>query len=564
MRYIDLPSDLILSDSTRIKTAIELADLLKDNQLYAGEIWKLLCGQDIEVWLRRIGNIIMAEQVKKIRHTKGNSVEKLAKLCSILENEIDYLLVTLVKEMDYVDLFRDIHLSDRLGFICRVNKLEEDKEFIVANGVPSEEYDTINDLCFSSDGKRFAYTAKLGDKWFAVVDGVFGEMFDYVSDFIFSPDSKRFTYAAKVGGKWFAVVDGIRGEAFDYYIRSLIFTSDSKHLSYMGKIADCKWYVMVDGACVTILENTFLPEFFPDGRRFAYYTLLDGEWFVVVDGVRCKLIKETIDEFFFSPDGQRIAYKVREDYSSKNKFILITVDGIKGKDFDEIKEFCFSADSTRFAYAAKSGNKWLVESDGICGEFFDEVNNIKFSPDCKRLAYIAKLDIEYYCVVDNIRGEPYDYLEEIEFSPDSQKIVYKGARLGNNWLIVVDGVKMEVKVDVPQTESSQIPLYFFHYVFSPNSKRFAYKTNAQGKSFVVHDGIKDEPFENVFSMVFSPNSKRLLYIAELGGKCHIILDGLRVSEDFDEIDDLRFSACCNYMEYKYRLGYNIYFRRQKI
>jgi len=73
-----------------------------------------------------------------------------------------------------------------------------------------------------------------------------------------------------------------------------------------------------------------------------------------------------------------------------------------------------------------------------------------------------------------------------------------------------------------------------------------------------------EAFDDIEAIKFSPDSRRYVYQARLEDKWFIILDGFCISEACDKIWWPRFTKRSKYLEYAYRLGNKVYFRRQKI
>jgi roadblock/LC7 domain-containing protein len=112
---------------------------------------------------------------------------------------------------------------------------EDDKRFVVVDGIEGKEYDAIGEgsLIFSPDSQKVAYSAQMSNKWFVVMGGIEGKEYDAIQGLIFCPDSKRVAYAAQVGN-WFVVVDGLEGEQYDEIVTvgggRIIFDSpDSLH-----------------------------------------------------------------------------------------------------------------------------------------------------------------------------------------------------------------------------------------------------------------------------------------------------------------------------------------------
>src|SRR5215471_11061442 len=83
-----------------------------------------------------------------------------------------------------------------------------------------------DDLTVSPDGKRVAYTVKVGEQELVAVNGQQSKPYSAVSEITFSPDSRRLAYAVRIGKKEWVVVDGKQGKPYDAIVRrTIIFES---------------------------------------------------------------------------------------------------------------------------------------------------------------------------------------------------------------------------------------------------------------------------------------------------------------------------------------------------
>jgi hypothetical protein len=116
-------------------------------------------------------------------------------------------------------------------------------------GKPGREYDKIQGIVLSPDGRRYAYHARREGKWFLVVDGEekaelyelkeapsFWEFEYWLEAAVFSPDSRSFaTRALKEKDKWAVAVDGKPGEEFDFVGRPT-FSLDGTRVAYWANL----------------------------------------------------------------------------------------------------------------------------------------------------------------------------------------------------------------------------------------------------------------------------------------------------------------------------------------
>src|SRR5260370_29226627 len=130
----------------------------------------------------------------------------------------------------------------------------------------------------------------------------------------------------------------------------------------------------------------------------------------------------TIDANF-----QHVAYVVKQGTNE-----LMVVDGVKGKEYDNISDhgyMLFSPDGKRFAYVAKHGDRMLVVADGKEGKEYHHIDwSPIFSPDSRRLAYIATIEdksslkarlgfwnLKDFIVGNGVEGKPHPLREDPTF-----------------------------------------------------------------------------------------------------------------------------------------------------
>jgi hypothetical protein len=139
-------------------------------------------------------------QVKDIfcKKAENNKLDYLIEIANVRKN-ISHLVS---QEWSYRNIreYKKIREPERYGFIARkVNN----KEVAVIDGKESAEYDYIDGLTFSFDGRRYGFKARSGNSWVAVIDGREIGKYDYLFRPVFSADGKRFGIIVKNREKWF-------------------------------------------------------------------------------------------------------------------------------------------------------------------------------------------------------------------------------------------------------------------------------------------------------------------------------------------------------------------------
>ena len=322
---------------------------------------------------------------------------------------------------------------------------------------------------------------------------------------VFSPDRKRTAYIVRRDSSMVAVVDGI--EQNEYYDIGMppLFSPDGKRVVYVATRKDDMWMVVLDGVEGKEYDRIErVPVFSSDSKQVLYIAREKGKAFAVANGIEKKKYN-SIYSPVFSPDGKRLAYGVRGSRGSNGKSFMV-LDEVEGKEYSYVARPVFSPDSKRLAYAARHRDKWTIVVDGVEGkERHDMVGSIIFSHDSKRLAYTAERGDQSAArsIVVLVEG------------------IYRTKRGGEMMTVMAEKIQ-------GKTQYQRVWIM----VFSPDSKRLAYKVVEDDHRFIVADGMEQTRYEWVSHPVFSPDSRRLVYSAKRkrGSEHFLVVDGVEMAE----------------------------------
>lgn len=284
----------------------------------------------------------------------------------------------------------------------------------------------------------------------------------------------------------------------------------------------------------------------PDNTMVAYWNQSDKGLSLIVAGPEGKTEGKTYEyarDIVFSPNSTRVAYEAKIG----DKWVAV-IDGSEGKQYDEIYPIVFSPDSKRVAYLAISGNKTAVVVDGE-ENLYDSASGLTFSLDGKHLAYyIVKGGKGTFIVLDGKETEQLG--TNFAFSPDSTRWAYSSinAYIGDPTYIVLDNKTLDLG-----TNNAIYGLYF-----SPDSQRFAFDMrvgpNTYGSHRVVVDEVygKEYQFPGVGKVFFSPDNRHVAYWAKSDGEgFFVVLDGVE-GKNYSEVRDPLFSPDSNHTAYAAR------------
>ena len=105
---------------------------------------------------------------------------------------------------------------------------------VMLDTVPVGEYDRVEGLTFSSDGKHLAFAAGEGSRWRVVYRGDTTGLYESVRHLVVSPSGGHWACWVGKEGRWRGVVDGIKGRAYDATLTRIVF--DNEHqLHYIAR-----------------------------------------------------------------------------------------------------------------------------------------------------------------------------------------------------------------------------------------------------------------------------------------------------------------------------------------
>lgn len=220
-------------------------------------------------------------------------------------------------------------------------------------------YSSIRQLALSPDGEWILFTAVrdgntflVESPWDSPEERKEGASFDAIRPVVFLPGSTqeaRFVYQALQHGRWRIIAGGREGARYD-------------------GIGDSPPTIGPEGARMAFAANK--------GGRYERRGLMGGQWVMVIASVdRPAKVKEgpAYDMAVtpvFSPDGRRIAYRVRRGPMENAKRFIVIADAESGEVIaegpagDAIWPPVWSADSTSVGYGARLGRElwWKVET----------------------------------------------------------------------------------------------------------------------------------------------------------------------------------------------------------
>jgi len=139
-----------------------------------------------------------------------------------------------VIQFETADDVSDLMLSPSGEHFAYLRTRPLGKRVVVLDTVPVGDYDRVEGLTFSPDGKHLAFAAGEGNRWRVVYRGDTTGLYEWVRNLVVSPSGGHWACWCGNEGKWRCVVDGMKGRAFDATLSRIVF--DNEHqLRYIAR-----------------------------------------------------------------------------------------------------------------------------------------------------------------------------------------------------------------------------------------------------------------------------------------------------------------------------------------
>jgi hypothetical protein len=393
-------------------------------------------------------------------------------------------------------------------------------------------------VAFSADGKRHTYAARMRDDWVIILDGKEvargklpqgGEVGGLAAVGPgFSPGGKRFFYSTqdKTGvSKMF--VDGAEVGAF-HGIEAPIFSLDETRYAFYGTMVDGRTKVLVvDGKPTKIPGQE--PQFSPDGKAILTIERRPTEAQLFINGAPGARAKH-IQSVHMSPAGLNLM--VLGTVSPVGAYLGIGGKKLEGSDCQRIQSVTFSPDGKRYAALCDNGAVKFMFIDGKRGPEYMNIREFKFSDDSSKAVYLANTS-KTFVVVNNEESDGYPTIQDYVIGGGGKSVGFIGYDPTTfKSHVVING--KATPFDSPGT-----------LAFSPDGSRYSFGAG-RGNFGTLHvDGVEQKGV-GVFNAggvsshnSFSPDNKYSLHLGIVDGNTSVqglVVNGKMVLQELSYLE----------------------------
>ena len=250
------------------------------------------------------------------------------------------------------------------------------KPVVVSIDGEEKEYPNfaVNSIRFSEDSRRYGFSIWNGSEFQLVVDGrPVGSPAESVRDLVFSPDGRKFAYVTGTNDKYsIANTDDPSFPA----IQSLTYSTDGKRLAYMGS-GGTGATLMIDGKIIAT-GATHFPQSLSVGPNKAMIVLTKSDGQYVYDGSEVKGPFHDVPFYTLSRNGLNSLCVIQREESSRQE---LYVDSRKIAEFDEALDV---------KWANKQNKPFFIARDGEGEKAFVGSEVVAQGSDLARLTLMGK------------------------------------------------------------------------------------------------------------------------------------------------------------------------------
>lgn len=481
----------------------------------------------------RLGNIYQKNYLKGYLVEKLQNITDAGLICNLSNNRfmwyvvIDKHILIIGNQEKVVDSFATPAFIDRIYDGACDGSSKKLKNYVLYFTITKPFYHRViltNDTFFKAETTTL-YKGKKNE-WFLIVETYADKKVVYYNGIKIGVYKEVNTYYARTGyEKYSWDTSGAENE-----LSFIARTNNDKYVFiYKGKVS--KEYKRIDGIRISMNKEKILFV----GQKD------NGKKVVVINWKESKEYEDimiTITSPLLSYNGKKFAFIAKK---SNGRWVVVVNDKKISKEYERITLLRFSPDSKRLAFIAQKANNNMIL--GINGKEKWEYNEIQdsypcqptFSPDSKKIAFCATKNTgKTVFVLNGAESKEYDRVTDIIFSPDSKRYAFKAHNKGGV-SPVIDGNEDIFYMDV------------YGFTFSNDSKKYSYIVRdklAKENSDVYHivvNGVMFKPYKLIWDFIFSPDSQHFAFCALTEkNKRIIVLDGIE-SDEYFSVSALTFS-----------------------
>jgi hypothetical protein len=400
--------------------------------------------------------------------------------------------------------------------------------------IPSDAI--LREACFSPDGTSVAYIVSRGDSYLVTCANGTESNYDHAEHLVVGPRGKVTAYQASVKGKRFISTNS-KHEREYFWVSDPVQDWNGTSIAYwaMDQAGNQDTYYL-------IMDNLVLGSYSAPGRivRFAsshdltYTARQESHAFLFSHGFEGPRFEEVYCPVI-DPHSNTLWYWGR----TEKGWSLIR----DHEEYDRTEEVAlcpgpiFSDDGKYFAYWRKVGAQWQIARNDETLPGVSELAELVSTPVLSSrgsVAYVGKEGSKVFVSLDDERGQEFDAVGTPSFSPDGASMAFK-ARLNAKEFVVIDGCLSE-EFDVIWPEEREMSDYLEDIpVFSDDGKAVAYRARRGDKESIVLNNDVSEPFDFLTGFPrFRPGSRSLVYGAMIDKQEYVVVDGKR-SDPFEQV-----------------------------
>lgn len=406
---------------------------------------------------------------------------------------------------------------------------DNDKYFLVHNGIEWKKYDHIDTLKFLKDEKNILYLAKENDKYFLVHNGKEWKKYDAIYALRFSKDEKNILYLAKQNGKYFLVENWVEKALEDHSVDSIFdaYITDDKKVMYNGVIysQDSDYhddlFVVFNGKRwrgYWSIEDDYIIN---DGNNHIFAGMYWLPMYDIVYNGEIVWSHSIVYGMYLLPNGWYI-YEAT-DYDGYGYTNYININGNKKEYYSLDTEYWLTVVKDKIYYtASESENKAYVVVDNVPQKSYDEIYWwLQFNIQWTEYSYIAVENDKKFVVRNAIEWKKYDNIYYLTYSPDGKNIYYV-AQSWNKEYVVVNNKEIASHIATFNPEYWDYNLTVSDINISHDGSSLSYVIDKWDKKVIVKDWIESKPYDNIFYIYYSDKWNDITYQATQWNKQFVV------------------------------------------